>query len=83
MGPFPIASRRESRRTASVFRRASEKPYQVAHQLNEVRQRPSHAVDLIRPGDDVFYQELAEKRSTVKRFLPTLLQVIRLFAELT
>jgi hypothetical protein len=32
---------------------------------------------LIRPGDDVFYQELAEKRSTVKRFLPTLLQVIR------
>lgn len=32
---------------------------------------------LVRPGDDVFYRELAEKRATVKRFLPTLLRVIR------
>ena len=32
---------------------------------------------LVRPGDDVFYQELAQKRATVKRFLPLLLRVIR------
>lgn len=32
---------------------------------------------LVRPGDDVFYQELAQKRATVKRFLPILLRVIR------
>jgi len=33
--------------------------------------------NLVRPSEDVFYQELAEKRATVKRFLPILLRVIR------
>jgi TnpA family transposase len=32
---------------------------------------------LVRPPDDVFYRELAGKLATVKRFLPTLLRVIR------
>jgi hypothetical protein len=32
---------------------------------------------LVRPPNDVFYQELAGKIATVKRFLPTLLRVIR------
>ena len=31
---------------------------------------------LIRPPDDVFYQELVGKLATVKRFLPTLLRVV-------
>ncbi len=31
---------------------------------------------LVRPRDDVFYQELAKKRAAVKRFLPALLRVI-------
>ena len=33
--------------------------------------------NLVRPSEDVFYQELAEKRATVRRFLPILLRVIR------
>lgn len=32
---------------------------------------------LVRPPNDVFYRELAGKLATVKRFLPTLLRVIR------
>lgn len=32
---------------------------------------------LVRPSNDVFYRELAGKLATVKRFLPTLLRVIR------
>ena len=33
--------------------------------------------NLVRPSDDVFYRELAVKHASVKRFLPTLLRVIR------
>lgn len=32
---------------------------------------------LVRPSDDVFYNELASKQATVTRFLPTLLRVIQ------
>jgi TnpA family transposase len=32
---------------------------------------------LVRPPDDVFYQELSKKHITVARFLPTLLRVLR------
>jgi hypothetical protein len=32
---------------------------------------------LVRPSDDVFYGELNAKYATVKRFLPTLLRVVR------
>lgn len=43
-------------------------------------ERLIHAVDdvssLIQPPDNVFYQELVQKKITVKRFLPTLLHVI-------
>ena len=33
--------------------------------------------DLVRPPDDVFYQELADQYRRVRRFLPALLEHIR------
>jgi hypothetical protein len=38
---------------------------------------------LVRPPDDVFYTELAARRSTVMRFLPALLRVIQFNANPT
>jgi TnpA family transposase len=43
---------------------------ELAHALTDVS-------NLVRPSDDVFYRELAVKHASVKRFLPTLLRVIR------
>ena len=43
---------------------------ELAQALTDVR-------TLVRPSDDVFYRELAVKHASVKRFLPTLLRVIR------
>jgi TnpA family transposase len=43
----------------------------------ELAQAWTDVGNLVRPSDDVFYRELAAKHASVKRFLPTLLRVIR------
>jgi len=47
----------------------------VGHE--ELAQALTDVNNLVRPSEDVFYQELAEKRATVRRFLSILLRVIR------
>ncbi|MGF6604885.1 TnpA family transposase [Paraburkholderia sp. GAS448] len=42
-----------------------------------LEQALANVTGLVRPPDDVFYQELQRKKETVKRFLPTLLRVVR------
>ena len=44
---------------------------------DELAQALADISGLVRPPDDVFYRELASKLATVRRFLPTLLRVIR------
>ena len=44
---------------------------------DELVQALDNVTGLVRPDDDVFYQELAAKAATVARFLPTLLRVIQ------
>ena len=44
---------------------------------DELAQALADVNGLVRPADDVFYQELSAKAATVTRFLPTLLRVIR------
>jgi TnpA family transposase len=48
---------------------------EIGHE--ELRQALINVTSLVRPSDDVFYQELVRKQATVTRFLPTLLRVIR------
>lgn len=42
-----------------------------------LEQALANVTGLVRPPDDVFYQELQRKQETVKRFLPTLLRVVK------
>jgi TnpA family transposase len=44
---------------------------------DKLAQAASEVNKIVRPRDDVFYQELIKKQASVKRFLPTLLRVIR------
>ena len=44
---------------------------------DELAQALTDVSALVRPSDDVFYRELTDRLATVKRFLPTLLRVIR------
>ena len=44
---------------------------------DELAQALDDVTGLVRPDDDVFYQELSAKAATVARFLPTLLRVIQ------
>jgi TnpA family transposase len=44
---------------------------------DELAQALADVSALVRPNDDVFYQELSGKLATIKRFLPTLLRVIK------
>lgn len=50
---------------------------------DELAQALANVSALVRPPDDVFYRELAGKLATLKRFLPTLLRVIKFDANLT
>ena len=44
---------------------------------DELAQALADVSGLVRPSDDVFYRELAGKLATVRKFLPTLLRVVR------